>query len=140
MSDKILLSRLKYALGEREEMCWEEGKVTLEDINQCLYSLEPIDKYYIIPLHREGNEQKYTKEWHIQRILYFVHNPNRITPLEIECQCFNGHISTILAIEDGNHRYLAAVFLGLETIPISFGGRMDMLDYLKGERKDFPLD
>jgi len=82
------------------------------------------------------------KEWHISRIIYFVNDPNRITPINIDnfyhYSPAGTYIFPVPIIEDGHHRFAAIVYLGLPKFKATYGGRIDVLRYLEGKRKTKP--
>lgn len=80
--------------------------------------------------------KKRTRDWHIGRIIYFIKHPEEIRDIEIDNECNNEYILPQLVIVDGWHRYAAARWLfdqgKLFKIHCRYGGRLDVLDYLKG--------
>lgn len=76
-------------------------------------------------------------DWHIGRVVYFIKHPYEIKGIEIDNKCSNGSILPIPVIVDGWHRYIAARWLykqgQIEKVSCLYGGRMDVLAYLKGE-------
>jgi len=83
-------------------------------------------------------------EYHISRIVYFINHPKEISEIEVDNQTLaNRYHCSILPnaqIIDGHHRLMAAAYLGMKKIKINYGGRMDVLNYLKGKRKFEPRD
>lgn len=85
-------------------------------------------------------EQK-SRDWHIGRIIYFAKHPNEIRNIEIDNECSNGFILPQPFIVDGWHRYAAARWLyeqgKLTEIHCRYGGRVDVLEYLRGKTDSF---
>ena len=69
---------------------------------------------------------------HADRIRYLADAPELHDPIEVDNECDRNHILPIPIILDGHHRLFAHAWLGLETIEVKYGGRLDVLDYLKG--------
>ena len=98
----------------------------IKEVNERYYSYNYLD------------DNLKTKEWHIGRIIYFINNPDRIDPIQIDNKCFGRCISGIPIIEDGNHRFMALLYLGMEDIKIDYCGRRDVLNYLMGITNEIP--
>jgi len=78
-------------------------------------------------------------ERHAARIRYLVSNPQFLEdPVEIDNVCDGGHIYAEPVILDGHHRLAAHVWLGMERINATYGGRCDFLEYLKGNLEECP--
>jgi hypothetical protein len=86
---------------------------------------------------------------HAERIRYIAETPSIMEdPIEVDNRCGNQSFcpGPVLAIypepiiTDGNHRFLAHVWKKLKTIPASYGGRVDLLEYLTGESEEMPVD
>lgn len=71
--------------------------------------------------------------YHAARIRYLIDNPHEMEPIEIDNECTGGVINPIPVILDGWHRYYAHVLGELRTIQATYGGRLDLLEYLEGE-------
>ena len=132
----ILTKRLTEFLAPA--VSWGEHTIHLEDIEKGIKEgLESIAEPFA---HANGFVEDFkTKEWHIGRILYFIRNPHKIDPIWLDNECMNGYILPIPAMVDGCHRYLASLFLKSPKIAVEYGGRMDLLDYLKGTTNELPI-
>lgn len=139
--DIIRLNRLiEFIPSEHWE--WDFcGNIDLEDISNAIHDglaeiPEPYGDYYKHPVieHRQ-------RSWHIGRIIYFINNPMEIRDIEIDNECDGNFILPQPVIVDGWHRYAAARWLydqgKLNTIHCRYGGRIDILNYLKGEVDDY---
>lgn len=135
--DIIRMDRLIEFLPS-EHWEWDlSGKIDLEDISVSIHeSLPEISEPYgdtweFPPIERRS------KDWHIGRIIYFINHPSEIKDVEIDNDCLNGHILPQPVIVDGWHRYAAARWLydqgKLSEIHCSYGGRLDVLEYLQGK-------
>jgi len=135
MPDKtntILTERfLEFCDFAEEGFEWYGITVTLSDIAKGIADgLDVrIDRY---------NEKHKSKQWHIGRIMYFVEDPRRITPIDVSVlYAYNGMFPTPTII-DGWHRFAAILYLGLPKFKIIYNGRIDVLRYLEGKRKTKP--
>ncbi len=122
---------------------WNNGEVIrLDDITRAIHKAQPEE---IEPF---GDDCKHpcleerTTEWHIGRILYFVNHPEEIKDIEIDNLCEDNYILPIPVIIDGNHRFMATMWLNnqglLKKVYCRYGGRTDVLDYLTGETNICP--
>lgn len=124
---------------------WNEGEnISMDDITAAINGKEPgiIEPY--------GDERKHpitelkSKQWHIGRIIFFIRHPEEIKNIEIDNYCINNYVLPIPIIADGNHRMFAAIWLfkngKLNKCHCLYGGRMDLLAYLKKENDERPLD
>lgn len=142
--DMIFIERLIEFLP-KEYWEWDDtGKINLEDMSVAMHEGIPeIHEPYGDTWEYPVLEQK-TREWHIGRILYFINHPNEICDIEIENECNDGYILPQPVIVDGWHRYAAARWLfnqgKLVTIHCGYGGRMDVLEYLKGDLEWRPYE
>lgn len=134
--DIIIIDKLIEFLPT-EHWEWDKtGKIDLEDISIAIHEgvLEIPDPYGDIWNHPVLEHK--TRDWHIGRILYFIKHPNEICNIEIDNECDNGYILPQPVIVDGWHRYAAARWLfdqgKLDKIHCRYGGRLDVLEYLKG--------
>lgn len=79
------------------------------------------------------------ERWHAARIVYLMqHIDQMLTPICIDNQCHAGRIYPIPEILDGWHRYYAHLHLGFGRIRCTYGGLVDLLDYLEGKTDDQP--
>lgn len=106
--------------------------ITFENIEKAIEDKVP---YSSIPFgdtfERRPIENK-PNEYHISRILYFIHFPDEIKGILIDNKTFNNTILPEATIVDGWHRLFAAIFLKLRVIEARYGGREDILNYLMG--------
>ncbi len=142
--DIILIDKLIEFLPT-EHWEWDEtGKIDLDDISIAIHEgvLEIPDPYGDTWNHPVLEHK--TRDWHIGRILYFIKHPNEICNIEIDNECDNGYILPQPVIVDGWHRYAAARWLfdqgKLDKIHCRYGGRSDVLEYLKGNLSEYPED
>lgn len=142
--DMIFIERL-IEFFPKEYWEWDDtGKINLEDMSVAMHEGIPeIPDLYGDTWEYPVLEQK-IREWHIGRILYFINHPNEICDIEIDNECNNGYILPQPVIVDGWHRYAAARWLfdqgKLVTIHCRYGGRMDVLEYLKGDLEEHPYE
>lgn len=142
--DIILIDKLIEFLPT-EHWEWDEtGKIDLDDISIAIHEgvLEIPDPYGDTWNHPVLEHK--TRDWHIGRILYFIKHPNEICNIEIDNECDNGYILPQPVIVDGWHRYAAARWLldqgKLDKIHCRYGGRSDVLEYLKGNTDKYPSE
>ena len=142
--DIIIIDKLIEFLPT-EHWEWDKtGKIDLEDISIAIHEgvLEIPDPYGDIWNHPVLEHK--TRDWHIGRILYFIKHPNEICNIEIDNECDNGYILPQPVIVDGWHRYAAARWLfdqgKLDKIHCRYGGRLDVLEYLKGNLDKYPSE
>jgi hypothetical protein len=70
---------------------------------------------------------------HAARIRYLMQDPEALeTPISLDCVCYGMHVAAIPDLLDGHHRLFAHEALGYNVVRASFGGRLDLLDYLTG--------
>ena len=126
--DIVLIERLS-EFYPSEYWNWnDEDYITLDDVSVAVSNgISEISDPFGDTYKHPALEAK-SKEWHIGRIIYFINHPDNM--------CNNGWVLPIPIIVDGHHRFVAAKYLHdnkkLETIHCRYGGRMDVLDYLKG--------
>jgi hypothetical protein len=77
----------------------------MEDITLNIDKLEEITEPfpYQWNIERMTNQQKYTKEWHIGRIKYFLNHPEKSDPLTLM------FVENKIKFYDGCHRFLAHI-------------------------------
>ena len=140
--DIILIEKLIEFIPE-EYWEWDDsGQINLEDISVAMHEGIPeIPDFYGDTWNHPVLEKR-SRDWHIGRILYFIKHPNEIRDIEIDNECSNGWILPQPVIVDGWHRYAAARWLfdqgKLFEIHCRYGGRLDVLDYLKGNISECP--
>ena len=78
--------------------------------------------------------------WERGRIRYFMalyETGQHVDPIELDWKW--GQFAPVsLVLLDGHHRLCAASLVKLTRIPVSYGGPVDFLDYLTGERRSVP--
>lgn len=144
--DIILVDRLYEFIKSR---CWfRAGEITIDDIEDAIIrGVKPIKDQYKkygcmdFELTEEYNENE-VRDWHIGRIIYFIQNPEEIIPIEMDNKCSYNYkyFYPIPLIYDGNHRFLAKVYLKHKTIKAYYSGRIDLLDYLTGKTDVRPIE
>ena len=128
-----------------EHWSWDKTEeINLDDISVAMHDAIPeISEPYGDDWEHPVLEHK-SREWHIGRIIYFINHPNEIRDIEIDNDCFDGHILQQPIIVDGWHRYAAARWLHdqckLSEIHCRYGGRMDVLEYLQGKLDNLSLE
>jgi hypothetical protein len=86
-------------------------------------------------------ENKRGIAYHRSRIRYFVdllRAGQELDPISVDNVCNGMHIYPIPVLLDGNHRLIACILVGCKTIPVEYGGRVDLRHYLEGKRKTLP--
>ena len=145
--DMILIDRLAEFIFPNNNVCmqWNDGEnILLEDISAAIdcSHLEESTPFRDHWKHRVI-ESKST-EWHINRVIYFINHPNEIKNIEIDNLSNGMEIFPIPIIDDGNHRFLAAMYLHkkgqMDKIHCMYGGRQDLLAYLSGKIDEYPDD
>lgn len=140
--DIVLIDRLAEFFPV-ESWEWNEGEIVeLDDISCAIHEAQPEES---IPF---GDTWKYlcmeskSTEWHIGRIIYFINHPEEIRDIEIDNVCVDNYILPAPTIIDGNHRFMAAMWLNdqgkMDKVHCMYGGRMDLLDYLTGKTNECP--
>jgi len=137
----ILMDRLLELMID-DEAKWNGTPITNDMIKSAIVSGMPEETDQFGCGRAEINR---SDDWHIGRIIYFINHPEEIRDIWIDNECYPGRypgISRILPIpiiDDGNHRYRAAKYLGFKKIHCQYGGRTDVLAYLTGESDEAPL-
>ncbi len=91
----------------------------------------------------EGKSLDMPLSWHYGRVRFFIEElqaGRSLDPIEIDNECCGNHIFPIPTVTDGNHRLVAANLFGTATIQATYGGRIDLLNYLTGRRKTAPAE
>lgn len=135
--DMIMIDRLS-SLTFYNDYEWNCGEpITLDDISFAILSNQPEEIKPFGDNRKHFPEESKTTKWHIGRVLYFINHPDEIKNIDIDnvCEGFFD-ILPIPLITDGNHRFLAAIWLHsqgkMEKVHCRYGGRIDLLDYLTG--------
>jgi hypothetical protein len=134
MFDEILTEKIK---EYHVSVVWNEVEITLDDVRKAIEN-----NISVIDNESYSNCGYIFKpdEWHIGRIIYFVNNPNEIDPICLDNKCANNDILPIPIITDGNHRYMASLYLNKKYIECFYAGRLDVLNYLKGNIENPPMN
>lgn len=142
--DMILINRLAefYANGE---MAWNDGEtINLNDITDAICNMQPEESEAFGDTRKHPCKGNKSTKWHIGRIIYFINHPEEIKDIEIDNVCNGIYIDPIPVIEDGHHRFMAAMWLNnqgkLNTVHCMYGGRMDVLEYLIGSIDRCPTE
>jgi len=117
---------------------WDGNIVSIRDIKKGIIQNIKENNEPFPDLSIERNK-KYTKEWHVGRVIYFINNPNKITPIAMDNECVGQYIVAKPIIMDGHHRYLASIVAGFKIIPVYYSGRVDLLEYLLGKSNVIPI-
>lgn len=142
--DIIRMDRLIEFLPTEYWMWDETGVIDLEDISVAIHESIPEipDPYGDTWKHPVLNQR--SRNWHIGRIIYFINHPKEIRDIEIDNECDGRFILPKPVIVDGWHRYAASRWLydqgKLKKIHCRYGGRVDILDYLRGKTDSFECE
>lgn len=140
MADTIILDRLikSARINSSKLFVWGEP-VTTQDVKDFLSTGKHGTEIPYGNNHNMIPDVK-DKDYHISRVAYFVQHPEEITDIDVDNQCIGMHITSRAIVTDGWHRLMAAYILGLETIEVNYGGRVDVLEYLQGLRNEEDLE
>jgi hypothetical protein len=97
------------------------------------WSYQPI-KYYEEPARNE------VTNYDERRVRYFMDRivaGEKLSPIVVDWEWWGIRPSRLCLI-DGHHRYMAAVLIGLEKIPCSYGGPVEALEWLRGKLRHVP--
>lgn len=124
---------------------WNEGEIiTLDDISCAIHDCVPENSEPFGDTWKHLCLESKSTEWHVGRIIYFIKHPEEIRDIEIDNVCYDGYIFPVPTIIDGNHRFMAAMWLRdqgrMEKVHCRYGGRMDVLDYLIGAVDECPYE
>lgn len=130
---------LEMASIDENHFQWNEDDlpISIDEIIKCknigmVGDCKPFGDTYQHPAKEKKNRQ-----YHIERIIYFMENPSEISGINVDNKCgYWGSTAAILPaceIVDGWHRIAAAMALGLQYVKIEYGGRSDIEDYLTGK-------
>lgn len=141
-SDLFLMDRLEEFFGTTEDP-WSAGfeMAMLEDP-----SIELVSQPYSESVGQSVRDgvapnQFWSGEQHAGRILYLMSpeaSASLFEPIVIDCSCDRGQVYADPIMIDGWHRYLAHRALQSETIRVSFGGLVDLAEYLNGTTDERP--
>lgn len=93
-----------------KEDVWGVGSITIKEVKDRIKKKRLASTPFSC-----GNEDR---EYHIRRIAFLVVHPH-LDDINIEIGLYYNYI------DDGNHRYSAALVRGDESIDVSFGGGVD---------------
>lgn len=91
-------------------------------------------------LHDDQRFRSRGRGYDCGRVRYFLDLLARgemFDPISVDCR-WHGHFPGTPEVIDGHHRYVAAVIIGVEEIPISFGGVARVGDWLCGKIQSPP--
>jgi hypothetical protein len=129
-SDRVLLNRLaEYGIDAKS---WDDPWCSGFHPRDIVAGDSLIPEYYDYRGTRSA-------EWHAARIRFIAQSKvDLVSPITIDCMCNAGSILAIPVIVDGWHRLHAHWFLRRKSIPATFGGRLDLWDYLRGASSIVP--
>ena len=140
--DMILIDRLSEFFPVNSWQ-WNEGEVIeLDDITCAIHEAQPEESEPFGDTWKHMCMESKSTEWHIGRIVYFINHPEKIRDIEIDNLYSENYIFPVPTIIDGNHRFMAAMWLNdqgkMNKVHCRYGGRMDLLDYLTGKISECP--
>lgn len=140
--DMILIDRLSDFFPV-SRWSWNEGEVVeLDDIACAIHKGQSDETEPFGDTWKHLCLESKTTAWHIGRILYFINHPKEIRDIEIDNLCDGNYIFPVPTIVDGNHRFMAAMWLHdqgeIDKVHCRYGGRTDLLDYLTGKTNVCP--
>jgi hypothetical protein len=94
---------------------------------------------YVSDLERTRKQPP--RAWDYGRIRHFYERllaDETLDAIEVDNMCNFGRIYPVPVLLDGHHRLAASHLAGTPIILVSYGGRIDLLRYLTGERKTCP--
>lgn len=83
-----------------------------------------------------------SSNYHVGRVRYFVdrlRSGEAVEAIELDAYCSGMYIGGPIVV-DGHHRLMAHWILRKRRIQVSFSGRLNVLKYLKGNRRTPPPD
>ncbi len=135
--DLLKMARLLEFIPEDLDPWGCDTPFTLQDV-------EEVDEDHIEDLrayesHDLATSRVTDRFWHAARILWLIKNPESLEdPISVDNHCHYGNVYPLPEIMDGWHRFFAHRFLGNETIPALYSGRVDLLRYLQGKTDKLP--
>lgn len=118
---------------------WPEWNLPMQGM-----TIEKLLTYRVQPnyVSEEARTRKQpTRAWDYGRIRYFYERllvGDALDAIEVDNICDHGHIYPEPVVLDGHHRLAASHLAGARIILASYGGRVDLLQYLTGARKTCP--
>lgn len=123
--DNVLLDRLLCDVDPFWSLGWESQP-----------PIEEFLKYSPIGWIKESDRPQRISEYDWRRVCYFiwqVKNGKPLDPITIDCVCYGLRVLPQSTVIDGNHRLCAANLTKQRLVKINFSGRVDLLEWLKGE-------
>ena len=84
-----------------------------------------------------------TDDYHWGRIRFFYEESikgRKIKPISLDNRCAFGRVYPEIVMDDGHHRLMGLFLAGAPTIPAFYGGRVYLLNWLKGKSRKRPTD
>jgi hypothetical protein len=140
-------SWIDHLLVERVFQTYERGfwfhKLFEGETVRSLRKWPPVDEHMDERLRSEPSKRrsKVRQNYDFGRVRYFVDRllaGEELDPIHVDNVCAGGHIYPELVIDDGHHRLVAYRLVKRSTIPVYYSGRVDLLEYLKGDRPKKP--
>lgn len=130
----FLMSRLETYFGNDWNPWSAQGPCdTPDDFYALIEQAEPVAHRFNPDQNGVFRDHEWTLLDHAGRIRHLMLDPEALEhPIEIDCKCDGGFIYSEPVILDGWHRYIAHRILGRCRIMVSFGGRIDLAEYLSG--------
>lgn len=128
----ILVDRLWHTYA------WPERGLPMRTMTPEKLRRYPVQSAYVSDDARTLHAPK--RAWDYGRIRYFyetLRSGGTVDPIEIDSDRVGPPVPVLY---DGHHRLAAAWLACCATIPAYYGGRVDLLRYLTGQRKTLPLD
>ena len=140
--DMILINRLS-EFYPVESWAWNDDEVVeLGDISCAIHNGQAEESEPFGDTWKHLCMESKSTAWHIGRVIYFINHPEEIRDIEIDNLWSDRYIFPVPVIVDGNHRFLAAMWLHdqgrLDEVHCRYGGRTDLLDYLIGKTDQCP--
>lgn len=133
-ASKVLVERL-WAL-----YAWPEQNLPMRGMTIGKLLTYPAQPIYVSDEARTRKQP--TRAWDYGRIRHFYErllDGATLDAIEVDNECDFGRIYPVPVLIDGHHRLAASHLAGTTIIPVSYGGRIDLLRYLTGARKTCPV-
>lgn len=147
MTHLILIERLLEHVDPFFGLGWAHPKRSDVFISLKVGTLETAPTLAEVERHRPVSQfvslERRDRAYHLGRIAHFVQALRRqafIDPIELDNECSQGNIYPQAILLDGHHRVLSAFMIGHPTLLATYGGRIDVLEWLTGQREHAPLD
>lgn len=145
---RVILERLLESaqIDPSEVWVWNQADepATIAEIKSRYLDGELGDDRPFGDMWKHPVKEQRSREYHINRIIYFMRNPEEIARVEVDNECsygkYNSFILPQCAIVDGWHRIAAAIALNLTYLDIEYGGREDIQMWLTGEIDNAPSE